>query len=451
MKAIPQHTLEFLDSWLALQTKWARLPGLVVAIAKDGKIIFNKAYGMANLESQEAMTIDHVFRIASQSKTFTATSLMQLVEKGALSLDDPIAKHVSWLQDHKDPQWHTVTVRQLLSHSAGVIRDGEDSDYWQLKRAFPDRDTLKTDLLATDLVKKPNTKMKYSNYGFSLLGLLIETLSHQSYEEYVQEHIIRPLGLTSTTSDMKEGLRYVTSHTRLTIRGDRHLLPNPSTHAMASATGFSSTAADLVTYYSAQLQGTSQLLTDESKREMQRKQWPVEGSYVASWYALGLEQSKRGERTVLGHGGGFPGTVTSSAFDNSDGLVVSVFLNANGNIGQILGGILSVIDALGEEEPDKKLLKYEGRFASLWGTYQVVATKNGLCVIYPANWFPFEQPEKLGVIDDTTLQIIETDGFASEGESIRYFFKDDEIIDHVVNAGEYGVISEDGDVPETWR
>jgi CubicO group peptidase (beta-lactamase class C family) len=451
MKAIPQHTLTFLDSWLTFQVPWIRLPGLAVVIAKDGKIVFNKAYGFANKETGERLTTDHVFRIASQSKTFTSTSLLQLVEKGALKLDDPIAKHLTWLKDHKDAQWHAVTVRQLLSHSAGVIRDGEDSNYWQLKRPFPDSETLKADLLSTDLVKTPNTKMKYSNYGFSLLGLLIEQLSGQTYEEYVQEHIIQPLKLTSTTSDIKDGLNYVKAYSRLTLSGDRHPLPNPATNAMATATGFSSTPADLATYYSAQLLGTGKLLSDESKHEMQRIQWPVEGSYTKTWYSLGLERIKRGKREMIGHGGGFPGTITETAFDNDDGLVVSVFMNGGGYIGDIIDGIISTLDALGEAEPDASLLKYEGRFSTLWGVYQVVATGDGLRAVYPTSWYPFGHPDKLDVVDDATLKVTETDGFSSEGELIHYTFKDDGSIDHIVDAGSYSVASEDGDVPITWE
>lgn len=137
MKSIPKHTLTFINSWLTLRQKWETYPGFVVAIAKDGKLLFNNAYGLANLEDNIPMTPDHVFRIASHSKTFTATAIMQLHESGKLQLDDLAVSYLPWLQRHKDERWKTVTLRQLMSHSAGVVRDGLDANYWRLQRDFP--------------------------------------------------------------------------------------------------------------------------------------------------------------------------------------------------------------------------------------------------------------------------------------------------------------------------
>ena len=121
-----QKAASFIESWL--QSRYDRLdiPGFVVGIAHEGKMVFRRAYGYANLERKEPLTPDHIFRIASQSKMFTATAVLQLQEQGKLRLDDCVTDYIPWLREHQDKRWQQVTIRQLLSHSAGVIRDGLD-------------------------------------------------------------------------------------------------------------------------------------------------------------------------------------------------------------------------------------------------------------------------------------------------------------------------------------
>jgi len=450
MKAIPQHSLDTLDSWLTLRQKWAQVPGFAVSIVQDGKVIFDKAYGYANQDTKEPLTTDHVFRIASQSKTFTATALMQLVEQGKIGLEDTVASHLDWLMSHEDPRWQDVTVRQVLSHSAGIIRDGEDSNYWSLSRPFPSAEELQRDFMSTKLVKDPNTKMKYTNYGFSLLGLLIEKASGQMYDAYIHEHIIDPLGLASISTDLVVDAQNVALHSRLAIDNTRHTLPNVSANAMAAATGFSASMRDIAKYFSAHKVGSELLLKDTSKREMQRRHAQVMGM-PDKWYGLGFEHYTIGEHRFIGHGGGFPGTVTRSIVDPIDGFTISIAINTQAASGDLSKGIVTLLDSLGYAAPDTKILKFEGRFADMWSTYQVVATADGLRGYWPNSWFGFEEYETLAVIDDTTLRISKSDGFASEGERITYTFNDDGSIKSVVNAGFDTPPSDDGEIPITWE
>src|SRR5205085_690518 len=106
------------------------------AIQHGSDVLLSRAYGCANLEQRVPLTPRHIFRIASHSKTFTATAIMLLVQRGQLRLDDPVSDHVAWLEA-------PVTVRQLLNHVGGISRDGLDSDFWQLERPFPDAAELR--------------------------------------------------------------------------------------------------------------------------------------------------------------------------------------------------------------------------------------------------------------------------------------------------------------------
>lgn len=445
MSHIPQHTLDFIESWLELRYKWEDIPGFTVAIAKDGDLLFNKSYGYADVEKKELLTPDHLFHIASHSKTFTATAIMQLQEKEKLRIDDAVISHLSWLTNHKDLRWKNVTIRQLLSHSAGVIRDGLDADYWQLMYEFPDKETLKKAVLKADLVVEPNTQMKYSNYGFSLLGLIVESVSSQTYHDYVTEHIIKPLDLTGTYPEYNSSLQVASGYTRQKIDKSREKVPSQiQTNAMAAATGFCSTTADLCQYFAAHSIGSNKLLSDASKREMQRIAWQVPNTDQPEYYGLGLEHNKNATKQTIGHGGGFPGHISQSAIDIKSGLTIVIFMNCNGWVGGMMQGITSVIESLGETEPSNEYLKYEGRFSDVWSTTEVVVAGDTVLKINPNSWWPFSYKEELTVIDDDVLKISNANGYLSDGEEMRYIRNSDGEIEKIIDSGATAIPTTDG-------
>lgn len=311
--AINQRSLDrargYLSSWLAYRRRYANITGYAVAISWRGELVLNEAFGYADLRGLVELTPAHIFRIASHSKTFTATALMQLVERGRLHLDDPAVAFLPWLSQHRDRRVGGVTLRQLLSHGAGITRDGRDCDFWQFARPFPDASQLRDEVLSVPIVTEPNLALKYSNIGYSLLGMVIEEVSGRPYHDYVLEHIVRPLGLGSTGPEWEEpGPRpAVVGHTRRDADGQRKVLPVVNTRAMAPATGFYSTAEDLCRYFTAQMTGSRRLLSDSSKREMQRVHWHVHdpGSEVFRDYGLGLDLERLPSgRVTFGHGGG---------------------------------------------------------------------------------------------------------------------------------------------------
>lgn len=452
MKVIPRHTIDYIHSWLELRWKWETIPGFSVAIAKDGEILLNQSYGYANMEKKEKLTPDHLFRIASHSKTFTATAIMQLQEQGLLRIDDPVVSYVPWLKKHKDDRWQKVTVRQLLSHSAGVIRDGSDAGYWGLHRPFPDDVQLQRALLEVDLIQEPNTKLKYSNYGYSLLGVVVHAASGQSYNDYVTKHIIEPLKLQSTFPEFDESStkKFATGYSREDLRRRREAFPHISTNAMSAATGFCSTAADMATYFIAHQVGSGQLLTDESKREMQRVQW--ESTRDGESYGLGLDITKHYMRRLIGHSGGFPGFVTRSYIAPSDSLSVVVLSNCHGAWSSVIArAIYDLIDEFGDEAPKKDHLKYETRLSTPYGVTDVIAHANGIRRIYPNSWYPLDIVDTLTVHEDGVLRIDKTGSFDSEGELVKYTFDDDGNVASVLDSGSPAYPSLDGDLVVTWK
>ena len=171
-------------------------PGCALGVIRDGQFVFQRGYGMANLDHGIALTPASVFRIGSTSKQFTAAAVLLLAEEGKLSLDDDVRRFLPELKDHGRP----VTIRQLLHHTSGV------RDYLTLMMLAGKRDDdFYTDdevvaLLARqrELNFPPGQEYLYSNSGYFLLSQIVERASGKSLREYAQERIFRPLGMTHT-------------------------------------------------------------------------------------------------------------------------------------------------------------------------------------------------------------------------------------------------------------
>src|SRR5262249_31571301 len=130
--------LDYIPRWIGFQMRQLEQPGAVLAIAHRGEPVLEQAFGTANVEKTGTLTPRHRFRVASHSKSFTAAGVMKLREQGRITLDEPAGRHVNGLH----PAVARATMTQLLSHSAGIIRDGTDSGQWLDQRAFPNEAEL---------------------------------------------------------------------------------------------------------------------------------------------------------------------------------------------------------------------------------------------------------------------------------------------------------------------
>lgn len=420
--------VDYIDIWLNINFDNSRIPAMQIAMQHGEGLIYSRAFGYADVAGKKKLTTSNVFRIASHSKTFTATAIMQLVESAKLNLDDKVAQHIGWFKSSKDARVGKVTVRQLLNHTAGVIRDGDNSDFWQLLRKFPDKAELKKYVATSKLVYDSDEKFKYSNFGYGYLGLVIEAASGVHYKEYVTKNIIERMGLKSTGADLDaKAKELLTKGYGIELfHKSRRVFDHVETRDLAAATGFYSNAEEVCRYFSGHFLGNDKLISDASKRQMQHGYWKPEGSRER--YGLGMVNYKRKGWNIYGHSGGLPGFITSTQFDAKKQLVITVLTNAyDSQATNICSKLLSIIGTFQQDTDNSKLKtsslkKFEGRYYSTWGPTDIVLVGKKLIAIESLGWTAFDDGEELSVVDENTLRIDKASGYSSPGEIVRYKF-----------------------------
>jgi N-acyl-D-amino-acid deacylase len=201
--------LSAFDELMSTSMETWNLPGGQLAIARDGQLIYNRGFGFASIEDEEAVQPDSLFRIASNSKPITAVAVLQLVEAGDIALDTPVFPLLSYeLPDDApyDPRLDSVTIEHLLVHSGGwnsaTTYDPQYPPFsvWAshtLGQTAPaEGEDIIRFMLTQPLVFDPGTESAYSNFGFNVLGRVIEHVTGQTYEEYVMAHVLEPAGIT---------------------------------------------------------------------------------------------------------------------------------------------------------------------------------------------------------------------------------------------------------------
>jgi len=410
----------YIAEWIGFQHELRGVPGIQIAIRHRGELLLDEAWGVANVATAEPLTTGHLFRIASHSKTFTATAVLQLVESGALRLDDSVSR---WLPELAESEVGGVSVRELLGHQGGVIRDGVVADFWQRGLPFPDRAEILRMAAEEGRVFAPNEHFKYSNVGYSLLGLIIEAAAGVPYAQYVLDNIVLPLDLRDLGPewDADRADDFAAGHNAALRAGaERRVIPHVDTRAMAAATGWFGTARDLSAYFAAHAPGDDTLVSDASKRLLQRRESDIEYAGVLRHYGLGFDVRDLDGARLVGHSGGYPGHITRTWLDLDDGLVVSVLTNAIDGPADVLAtGALGILRlALAQADREPAAVEVTGRFASMWSVADLVDLGGAVAVLHPADPDPARSAEVLDVDVDGALRLPSRASFGASGEPV---------------------------------
>jgi CubicO group peptidase (beta-lactamase class C family) len=415
-----QSATGYIRDWIEFQLRASEQPGCIVAIAHRGKVVAEYAFGHANLVTGEKLTPRHRFRIASHSKSFTAAGIMKLREQRQLRLDDPVGQYVKGLH----PQVSEATMAQVLSHSAGLTRDGADSGQFIDSRPYLTERELLAELKSPTAIE-PNTRFKYSNHGFGLLGLVIEAITKEPYPVWIKREIVDSAGLRETMPDVPiaKNIPFARGHSRRLPVGRRLVIAgdNPA-NAMAPAAGFVSTAADVARFF-AQLAPNAKLsvLSAHSRREMTRKHWRNPHASLEGYYGLGIISGSLGGWDWFGHTGGFQGYVSRTCVIPGRDLAITILTNAiDGWAYAWLDGTMQILRAFATRgAPARRVRDWTGRWWTIWGATDLVPMGNVVVVANPQFGNPLMDAAEIEVTGRDTGRIALAGGYESHGEPVR--------------------------------
>jgi CubicO group peptidase (beta-lactamase class C family) len=374
-RELRERTKRELSARIAKEQATSRLPSLNVGLVRDGRVLWCEGAGEVDGEPPSEET---QYRCGSISKTFVAVGVMRLRDEGALDLADPIGRHLPSLP------LPDLTIAQLLSHTSG-LRAETAGPWWERTPGIPFDDLAATSIRVEDALARPGRRFHYSNTGFGVLGQLIATLRGSSWDEVVDDELLRPLGMVRTTTrPVAPAARGFGVHPHADV-----LLAEPEHDAvaMAPAGQLWSTVEDLGRWSTLLSGQHPKVLRPETAAEMREVQ-AVADMPDEAWtagYGLGLQLWNNAGVRRYGHGGSMPGFLAALVVDESSSDAAVVMTNATSGLDMTLPGDL--LRMLSENEPRtmdpwKPSSDVDGRVLELtgpwyWGTTALVLSVKG--------------------------------------------------------------------------
>jgi CubicO group peptidase (beta-lactamase class C family) len=339
------------------------IPGAAVVVVKDGKVILLEPMGVRDVASNEPVTPDTIFYIASCTKSFNAMAALTLVEEGKLELDAPVKKYLPQFQVADAELTEKLTIRDLLCHAKGLdsgnITFGEaysgemnDARYWRMMKTA-----------------RATGGFRYTNLHYTILGRVIEEVTGQHWKDFVETRVCKPAGMNRTTayaSRMYGDANVATP----TIYWDKKLIAAPqrkTDRTMHAAGGMGSTASDLARWMRLNLGGGAidgkRILSEKLTRQMQQRHATMEprGTPVPELfhdgYGLGWQTGSYKGKRFIQHGGGYVGTAALITLFPEENLGVAVLVNTDGGGGAFIAmATVNVLDRMFGFDPPVDML-----------------------------------------------------------------------------------------------
>jgi D-alanyl-D-alanine carboxypeptidase len=392
-------TILKLERRIATLLRQHHLPGTAVGVVRGQECVWSRGFGFADIASRRRPDADTLYRVASITKTFTATAVLQLRDDGRLRLDDPVVHHLPEFGRARlrfgSPE--DITIRRLLSHRAGLITEGPFS-YWDTLE-FPTMADVLDRLAESEVVIEPDSASKYSNLAFALLGEVVARISGRPYEEYVRAEIFEPLGMTSSTFAPDGALRgqMATGYDPHPFEDEPVPAGHTSTRGITAAAGLYTTVHDLARWIALQFRtdaaerSGAQILSGRTIEEMHRPQ-DIDPTWTAA-RCLGWMAQRRGERIYHGHGGSIHGFITQVLFSKArrSGVIVLTNEGRHSAAGIIAAEMLETLlqadegaEAVEWEPPaptPAAMRRFLGRYEYWRGGLVHVEARNGTLVL----------------------------------------------------------------------
>lgn len=342
------------------------VPGVSVAVVRGDEVLLERGFGHVDLEWDIATPLDArvSYEIGSVTKQFTAAAILLLAEEGKIDLDADFTDYLDY-----DTHGRTITVRRLLDHTSGIKSYTEMGVFGDLMPFTLPRDTLVRAVEAVPFDFEPGTALIYNNSAFFFLGLIIEQLSGQSYEDFVAERLFAPAGMDESYYCSHHLVRERRAHGYDAVGPEMVIRARYLDHTWPFAAGsLCSTVGDLVKWNRALHRGS--ILTQSSYEAMTTPVPLSDGSPVH--YAMGITNREVGGRRVIAHGGGINGFLSQLAYYPDEDLSVVVLQNSTAPPGpESLAGQLADL-VLGPPEAPA-VSDFDGESARFVGTYSGVA------------------------------------------------------------------------------
>lgn len=342
--------LRLVDAWLDSVQVYGRIPSVSAGVVVGDNLVWSKGYGTLDADHKVPAQPDTIYSICSISKLFTSVSLMQQWEQGKVRLDEPITTYLPWAKlKTTDEESVPVTLRGMLSHSAGLPRES-DYPYWSGPDfPFPTREQIR-DMITRQAPLFPAERyFQYSNLGLTLVGETVEAMSGQPYADYAKSHVLDPIGLHDTRTFMPMdlyGKQLAVGYGALKRDGTRDLLKPFNTRGITPAAGYTSTVQDLGKFASWQFRllrtGKTDVLKASTLREMQRVQF-VDPGWKTTW-GLGFAVQHKEDHTYVGHGGDCPGYQTILMLRPTDETAVVILDNSAERPGPWAAAVFAILD-----------------------------------------------------------------------------------------------------------
>lgn len=357
--------------WLKGQLDYESIPGLTMSVVQNQRIDWSIALGIS--DDQTALKQSSLFSICSISKLFTSIAIMQLVENGKIKLGDPISMYLPFFNlKQLYSESRPITIANILTHSSGLPRESNHPYWSQPNFNFPSKEDVIGELAKQETLYPADKYYQYSNLGLALLGYVVEEVSKQSYDDYIEENIINPIGMDQTRTFMdirKYGADLVFGYSSKKRDGSRDLVPFFNANGIDPAAGFSSNSIDLAKFALWQLNLLSgiesPILKAETLKKMHTTQLNDTLTDVKRGYGFGIygEDSKR----RVGHGGSCPGYRSVLSIDTKKNRAFAVMINANGtNPSKYANGVSKILDEVNLKKDQKP-----HKFADVEGFYNV--------------------------------------------------------------------------------
>tara|TARA_B110000046_G_C13021245_1_gene411348 strand:+ start:2609 stop:4054 length:1446 start_codon:yes stop_codon:yes gene_type:complete len=387
-----KEAFKLIEVWLEAQKDFDNLPSLTAIVIEDQEVLWSGALGLANVEKNIKAEVSTLCSICSISKLFTSVAIMKLYDEGKLRLDDLVSDLLpAYELDQKYPESGPITIRSLLTHSSGLPREAAYPYWTGPDFPFPTKVQIDSKLSEQETLYPASTYFQYSNLGLTLLGEIVEEISGVPYDEYVQQNILKPLGLKDTRTELPEqlyGNELAIGYSAMTRIGKREKVNLFQANGIKPAAGFSSNVKDLGKFASWQFRlrdtTVTEILKPSTIKYMQNVHW-TNPDWKTTW-GLGFVVYKGPDgNTWVGHGGSCPGYRSTLQIDLKNKRAYSVMINANGtNPAKYTNGINEIIkkvkitnkeEATDEKIEKKNLEEFVGYFSPMpWWSEEYLST-----------------------------------------------------------------------------